>query len=317
MDWGGRPRQGRGFGDYTPLPGITAKRDQEAAVTRPCPVDVVGQVADLEPFGAHEVVDLPAGFGGQVDRAQPDGGAHVADGGDGHALGHGAVGGGDVEFPAVGEEAQEVLDGVDAVADPGGKVGAYGGGEHVGGGFLGEEPQAYAELGALAGDGEQFGLEAFAGLAVGVAGVVRHLVDHHEQQRQLGAEFGDAVGTAGPEQPFPALHLLADPAQDLGRLVGVDGVGDLVGGTPPGRDRTEVGVDHDQTHVPHEGGVGEEGVDGDRLTGAGEAGDQGVRGVGEVEHDGGAVLVPAEQHIIGGDELTRSAHRGAVRAEQC
>ncbi|MFJ3924162.1 hypothetical protein [Streptomyces sp. NPDC090022] len=41
----------------------------------------------------------------------------------------------------------------------------YGGGEHVGGGLLGEQPQPDAELGALAGDGQQRGLEAFAGLA--------------------------------------------------------------------------------------------------------------------------------------------------------
>ncbi|MEV8108111.1 hypothetical protein [Streptomyces sp. NPDC088135] len=91
---------------------------------------------------------------------------------------------------------QEVLDRVDAVADSGGQVGTHGSGEHVGGGLLGEQPQPDAELGALAGDGQQLGLEAFAGLAVRVPGVVRHLVDHHEQQRQLGAEFGDAVGTA-------------------------------------------------------------------------------------------------------------------------
>ncbi|MCM2417702.1 hypothetical protein [Streptomyces sp. RKAG293] len=102
------------------------------------------------------------------------------------------------------------------MADPGGQVCAYSGGEHVGGGFLGEGPQPYAELGALAGDGERFGLEAIASLALRVAGVVRHLVDHHEQQRQFGAEFGDAVGATGPEQPLAALHLLADPAQDLG-----------------------------------------------------------------------------------------------------
>ncbi|MFD3471339.1 hypothetical protein ACFWWM_34305 [Streptomyces sp. NPDC058682] len=41
------------------------------------------------------------------------------------------------------------------MADPGGQVGAHGGGEHVCGGLLGQQPQPDAELGALAGDGQQ------------------------------------------------------------------------------------------------------------------------------------------------------------------
>ncbi|GAA3246677.1 hypothetical protein GCM10020256_74450 [Streptomyces thermocoprophilus] len=142
------------------------------------------------------------------------------------------------------------------------------------------------------------GLEAFAGLAVGVAGVVGDLVDHHHEQRQFRAELGDLVCPCRPEQVFAAVHLLADLGEEFACLVGVGGVADAVGGDPPRCGGGQVRVDHHQPHISHEGSVREKRVDGHRLARPGHPRDQPVCTGGEVEADRVSVLVLAEQDIV-------------------
>jgi hypothetical protein len=132
-----------------------------------------------------------------------------------------------------------------------------------------------------------------------------------EQLRELLVVAGDVADLGLAEHGVAALHLVDGPAQ---RQVGGLGVGDdrqqQVGDVLVDAELEHLRVDHDHAHVLGRARVEQRAdhrVDADRLAGAGGAGDQEVRRLGEVDADRLAGDVLAERHRqLGGAAGRRS-----------
>ena len=150
---------------------------------------------------------------------------------------------------------------------------------------------------------------------------VVELVDHDEDERQalvgaVGAGLGlqvaaveggvvarDVAHADLGQQVVAALHLVHRPRQGVGRLLGVDHhLGEQVGQPVVLAELDPLRVDEDHADLvgrgPHEDRR-DQGVDARRLAGAGRAGDEDVRHLGQVHHHRPAGDVAAEPDLEG------------------